>query len=107
VLLVIGVIVATPNLLTGQQSPASGTPVHMVVTAEARHGVDVPVIQREDVMVYQDRDRVKTIDWIPSSCSTMLPAAASVLSSRNRWRWPVGRSDWPVGYALRALIRNT
>jgi hypothetical protein len=51
VLLVVGVIAAAPNLLAGQQSPASGTPVHIVVTAEARHGTDVPVIQKEDVMV--------------------------------------------------------
>jgi len=64
VLLVTFVLAATP-LLTGQQSPATGTPEHMVVTAEARHGADVPVIQREDVMVYQGRDRVKTTNWIP------------------------------------------
>jgi len=49
VLLVVGVIAATSNLSTGQQSPATGTPVRMVVTAEARHGADVPVIQKEDV----------------------------------------------------------
>ena len=65
VLLVIGVIAVATSLLTGQQSPTTGTPVHMVVTAEARHGADVPVIQREDVMVYQGRDRVKTTNWIP------------------------------------------
>ncbi len=64
-LLVIGVILAAPSLLAGQQSPATGIPVHMVVTAEARHGADVPVIQKEDVMVYQGRDRVKTTDWLP------------------------------------------
>jgi hypothetical protein len=63
-LVVIGLIAATP-ILTGQQPPATGTPVHMVVTAEAHHGSDVPVIQLEDVMVYQGRDRVKTTDWIP------------------------------------------
>jgi hypothetical protein len=62
--LVIGIIAASP-LLMGQQSPATGTPVRMVVTAEARHGADVPVLQREDVMVYQGRDRVKTTDWLP------------------------------------------
>jgi hypothetical protein len=65
----------------------------MVVTAEARHGSDVPVIQKEDVMVYQGRDRVKTTDWIPLQGDhaelelflfglMMLPAAASVLSSK-------------------------
>ncbi len=63
-LVVIGLVAATP-ILIGQQPPATGTPVHMVVTAEARHGSDVPVIQREDVMVYQGRERVKTADWIP------------------------------------------
>jgi hypothetical protein len=65
VLFVIGGIAGTPSLLTGQQSPATETPVHMVVTAEARHGADLPVIQKEDVMVYQDRNRVKTTDWVP------------------------------------------
>ena len=65
VLFVVGVIAATPGLLRGQQPPATGTAVHMVVTVEARHGSDVPVIQKEDVMVYQGRDRVKTVDWIP------------------------------------------
>jgi hypothetical protein len=65
VLFMIGIIGATPNLLLSQQSPETGTPVHMVVTAEARHGTDIPVIQKEDAMVYQGRDRVKTVDWLP------------------------------------------
>lgn len=65
VLLVVGVIAATPGVLRGQQPTATGTAVHMVVTVEARHGSDVPAIQKEDVMVYQGRDRVKTVDWIP------------------------------------------
>ena len=59
------IVVAATTFVVGQQPPATGTPVHMVVTAEARHGNDVPVIQREDVMVYQGRDRVKTADWLP------------------------------------------
>jgi hypothetical protein len=62
---IIGVIAVTSTLLKAQESPATGTPVHMIVTAEARHGTDVPVIQKEDVMVYQGRDHVKTTDWIP------------------------------------------
>ncbi len=64
VVLLAGSVLAAP-LLTAQQSPASGTAVHMVVTAEARHGTDVPVIQKEDVMIYQGRDRVKATDGIP------------------------------------------
>jgi hypothetical protein len=51
--------------LAAQQPTAAGTAVHMVVTAEARHGNDVPAIQKEDVMVFQGRDRAKTADWIP------------------------------------------
>jgi hypothetical protein len=64
-LLLAAVFVAIPQLLAGQQPPATGTAVHMVVTAEAHHGTDVPVIQKEDVMVFQGRDRVKTTDWLP------------------------------------------
>jgi hypothetical protein len=47
VLHVIGFIAVTSSLLTAQESPTTGTPVHMVVTAEARHGADVPVIQKD------------------------------------------------------------
>jgi hypothetical protein len=36
----------------------------MVVTVEPRHGSNVPVINREDVMVYQGRDRAKVTDWL-------------------------------------------
>jgi hypothetical protein len=65
VLLVAGLVPAGPSLLAGQQAPTTGTPVHMVVTVEPRHGTDVPVLQKEDVMVYQGRDRVSTSDWLP------------------------------------------
>lgn len=50
-----------------QQVPAAdGVPVHMVVTVEARHGSDVPVINREDVMVHEGRDRDQVTDWVPA-----------------------------------------
>jgi hypothetical protein len=45
--------------------PSDGFPVQMVVTVEARHGGAVPVITREDVTVYQGRDRVPVTDWFP------------------------------------------
>jgi len=38
----------------------------MLVTVEARHGSNVPVIGREDVMVYEGRDRDHVIDWVPA-----------------------------------------
>jgi hypothetical protein len=37
----------------------------MVVTVEAHHGKEVPVVNREDVIVYQGKDRVHVTDWIP------------------------------------------
>ena len=46
-------------------SPQNGVPVHLVVTCKARHGNQVPVIRREDVQVYQDRERAQVSDWLP------------------------------------------
>src|SRR5438132_14347548 len=53
------------NRVVAQQASSTGVPVHMVVTVEPRHGSTVPVINREDVTVYQGRDRPKVPDWIP------------------------------------------
>ena len=47
-----------------QDAPSTGVLVHVVVTVEPRHGSNVPVINREDVMVYQGHDRAKVTDWI-------------------------------------------
>jgi len=41
----------------------AGVPVRLLVTLEARHGQDVPVINREDVMVYQGKNRRPAEDW--------------------------------------------
>jgi hypothetical protein len=48
-----------------ERSSAAGPAVHMVVTVEARHGSDVPVINREDAMVYEGRERDQVVDWVP------------------------------------------
>ncbi len=51
-----------------QQSPptASGVPEHMLVTVEARHGSTIPVINREDVMVFEGHDRDTVTEWVPA-----------------------------------------
>jgi hypothetical protein len=49
--------------LSAQPASAPGVPVQMVVTVEARHGNNVPVINREDVMVNQGRNRDQVTDW--------------------------------------------
>jgi hypothetical protein len=40
-------------------------PVHMVITAEARHGAQEPDLNREDVTVYLGRTRTQVADWAP------------------------------------------
>ena len=49
-----------------QQSPASGAPAHLIVTAEPKHGNNVPTMNREDVKVYEGRDQDTVTDWIPA-----------------------------------------
>ena len=48
-----------------QEASCTVVPVHVVVTVEPRHGSNVPVSNREDVMVYQGHDRAKVTDWSP------------------------------------------
>jgi len=45
-------------------SPAT-LPVSMIVSVEAKHGKEVPSISREDVVVFQEGDRVQVQDWVP------------------------------------------
>jgi hypothetical protein len=55
------------GLLTSsaQQSTSATVPMSTVVSVEARHGKDIPVVSREDVMVFEDRKRLQVTDWIP------------------------------------------
>ena len=67
------VIVALAGLVFGSRAampkdPRAATttiPVQMVVTVEANHGKEVPAVSREDVLVYQGRERDEVKDWIP------------------------------------------
>lgn len=50
-----------------QQSPAAnGVPAHVVVTVEAHRGKEVPVVNQQDVVVYEGHDRDKVTDWVPA-----------------------------------------
>src|SRR5579864_1758097 len=50
-----------------QQTPSGeGVPAHLVVTVEPHKGKTAPVVNREDVMVYEGKDRDQVIDWIPT-----------------------------------------
>lgn len=50
-----------------QQAPAQpGTSARLVVTAEAHHGKTVPVISKDEVMVYEGKTRDTVTDWVPA-----------------------------------------
>ena len=44
----------------------NGTPVHLIVTVEPKKGSEVPVVNREDVMVYEGKNRDQVTDWVPA-----------------------------------------
>lgn len=48
-----------------QPSVPDSIAAHMVVTIEAHHGTEIPVINRQDVMVYEGHDRDQVTDWVP------------------------------------------
>jgi len=56
----------TLSFVAAEAPPANGEPAHMLVTVEAVHGNNAPVITRDDVMVYEGRDRDKVTDWVPA-----------------------------------------
>jgi hypothetical protein len=50
-----------------QQVPnTQGTPVHMIVTVEPKKDSEAPVVNREDVMVYEKKNRDQVTDWVPA-----------------------------------------
>ena len=52
--------------ISAQQPAPSGTQVHLTVTVEPKHGTDVPEIHKNEVMVYEGKDRDRVADWIPA-----------------------------------------
>ena len=63
--LVLVVCACGASAAAGQQS-ANGVPAHMVVTVEPHHSSEVPPVNREDVMVYEGKDRDAVTEWIPA-----------------------------------------
>lgn len=50
-----------------QASSEQGVATHLVVTAEPRKGPTVPIINQDDVLVYQGHTRNKVTEWIPAT----------------------------------------
>lgn len=49
-----------------RETPSKGYTAHMTVSAETRSGKELPTIYREDVMVFEGRDRDMVASWIPA-----------------------------------------
>ena len=65
-LFVVIALLAFSSSATSQEPSAAGmVPVHLVITAEARHGAQEPDLNREDVTVYLGRTRTQVADWAP------------------------------------------
>jgi len=58
-------LASAQRTMAQENSAPAGPSVNLVATVEARHGSNVPTITRDDVMVYQGRDRDKVTDWLP------------------------------------------
>ena len=65
VLALVGLVLYARPAHPGAPRATTTVPVQMVVTVEANHGNEEPAISREDVQVYQGRDRDEVKDWIP------------------------------------------
>ncbi len=65
-LIVVASLLAGVPFVAAQESAASTAfAANLVVTVEARHGSNVPEITRDDVMVYEGRDRDRVTGWLP------------------------------------------
>jgi hypothetical protein len=63
----LGVCTCGITVLSAQMQPANGVPAHTVVTVEPHDKKsNAPVINREDVMVFEGRDRDSVTEWIPA-----------------------------------------
>ncbi len=64
-LAVTAVLAGVQPIAAQENSSPAGPAVNLVVTVEARHGSNAPDVTRDDVMVYQGRDRDKVTGWLP------------------------------------------
>jgi hypothetical protein len=55
---------STPDASQAEVSPGT-VPVSIIVSVEAKHGKEVPAVGLDDVIVFQEKDRVKATSWVP------------------------------------------
>jgi hypothetical protein len=64
-LAVVGFAMSSIFLLAQEKVAAPTVPVQMTVTVEAHHGKEVPVLNKEDVMVFQRKERLRVTNLVP------------------------------------------
>src|ERR1700730_12657991 len=64
-LTVLGFTVGSLLALAQEKVAAPTVPVRTIVTVEARHDKEVPVLNREDVMVFQRKQRLRVTNLVP------------------------------------------
>jgi hypothetical protein len=65
-LFALAVFVLATTVAGARAQQSAGVPVRIVVTVEARKGKETPLINREDVMVHEGRDRDPVVEWVPA-----------------------------------------
>ena len=51
-------------VMAQNKAPAGGVPVRMVVTVETHDGKNMLALKREDVMVFEGKNRVRVTEWV-------------------------------------------
>jgi hypothetical protein len=64
-LLPLGIGWTAVSALPSEVAEPGPVPVSMVVSLEAKHGGEIPIINREDVRVTQGKTRLRVTDWVP------------------------------------------
>jgi len=64
--LLAGVTISTMSSAAQETPAAGGPPVNMVVTVEARHGMNPGPVDKQDVMVYEGKARDTVTSWLPA-----------------------------------------
>jgi len=65
IFLVLAIIVGLVAVWLPLQGASPAIPVSMIVSVETKHGKEIPQVNREDVIVFQEHDRVQVKDWVP------------------------------------------
>jgi hypothetical protein len=61
-------LLSIPKVVTAQEGKAdAGVPVQIVVTAEPKHGNELPEITQQDIIVNQGHDRRPVTGWVPAA----------------------------------------